>query len=57
MIYITGDLTPVPELIILVSGIIMAVIGFYENKAKVENKIKLMKENNIEITGEHFKEE
>ena len=57
MIYITRDLTPVPELIILVSGIIMAVIGFYENKAKVENKIKLMKENNIEITGEHFKEE
>ena len=57
MIYITGDLTPVPELIILVSGIIMAVIGFYENKAKAENKIKLMKENNIEITGEHFKEE
>ena len=57
MIYITEDLTPVPELIILVSGIVMAVIGFYENKAKAENKIKLMKENNIEITGEHFKEE
>ena len=57
MIYITGDLTPVPELIILVSGIIMAGIGFYQNKAKAENKIKLMKENNIEITGEHFKEE
>ena len=57
MIYITEDSTPVSELIILVSGIVMAVIGFYENKAKAENKIKLMKENNIEITGEHFKEE
>lgn len=57
MIYVTEDLTPVSELIILVSGIVMAVIGFYENKAKAENKIKLMKENNIKITGEHFKEE
>lgn len=57
MIYITKDLTPLSELIILVSGIVMAVVGFYENKAKAENKIKLMKENNVKVTGEHFKEE
>lgn len=57
MIYVTEDLTPLPELIILVSGIVMAVVGFYESKAKAENKIKLMKENNVEVTGEHFREE
>ena len=57
MIYTTEDLTPVPELIILVSGIVMAVVGFYESKAKAENKIKLMKENNVEVTGEHFRED
>lgn len=57
MIFKTKDLTPVPELIILVSGIVMAVVGFYESKAKAENKIKLMKENNVEVTGEHFREE
>ena len=57
MIYITKDLTPLSELVILVSGIVMAVVGFYENKAKAENKIKLMKENNVKVTGEHFKED
>lgn len=57
MIFKTEDLTPVPELIILVSGIVMAVVGFYESKAKAENKIKLMKENNVKVTGEHFREE
>ena len=57
MVYITKDLSPLTELIVLVSGIVMAVVGFYETKAKAENKIKLMKENNVKITGEHFKEE
>lgn len=57
MILKTEDLTPVPELIILVSGIVMAVVGFYESKAKAENKIKLMKENDVKVTGEHFREE
>lgn len=57
MIFKTEDLTPVPELIILVSGIVMAVVGFYESKAKAENKIKLMKENNVKVTGEHFRED
>lgn len=57
MVYITRDLTPLTELIVLVSGIVMAVVGFYETKAKAENKIKLMKENKVKITGEHFKEE
>ena len=57
MIFKTEDLTPVPELIILVSGIVMAVVGFYESKAKAENKIKLMKENDVKVTGEHFREE
>ena len=28
-----------------------------ETKAKAENKIKLMKENNVKVTGEHFREE
>ena len=57
MIFKTEDLTPVPELIILVSGIVMAVVGFYESKAKAENKIKLMKENDVKVTGEHFRED
>lgn len=54
MIYITRDLSPLAYLIPSVAGEMAAATGFYYNKAKAENKIKLMKENGIEPDKETF---
>ncbi len=43
MIYITGDLSPLAYIIPSVFGELAAATGFYYNKAKAENKIKLMR--------------
>ena len=57
MVFVTGNLEP----LITLNGVLGGAVGvgeaFYYNKANTENKIKLMKENKIEIKGEHFKEE
>lgn len=57
MIYKTENLDPLSTIITTIGGAVAVGEGFYYNKAKAENKIKLMKENKVEITGEHFKEE
>lgn len=57
MVYITENLDPLVTLIGVLGGAVSVGEGFYYNKAKTENKIKLMKENDIKITGEHFREE
>ena len=57
MVYITENLEPLITLLGILGGAVSVGEGFYYNKAKAENKIKLMKENKIEVTGEHFKEE
>ena len=57
MIYITKNLDPLAEIIIAILGVVGVIFGFYFNKAKLENKIKLMKENKVEMTEETFKGE
>lgn len=57
MVYLTENLEPLVALIGVLGAAVGVGEGFYYNKAKAENKIKLMKENNIPVTGEHFKEE
>ncbi|MBR5202655.1 MAG: hypothetical protein IKW45_05270 [Clostridia bacterium] len=57
MVWETKNLEPLVVLITVLGSAVAVGEGFYYNKAKAENKIKLMKENNVEITGEHFKEE
>lgn len=57
MVWRTENVEPLVTLITVLGGAVAVGEGFYYNKAKAENKIKLMKENNIEITGEHFREE
>lgn len=57
MIAVTCDLTPLCYLIPSVGAEVATGTGFYYNKAKAENKLKLMKEYNIkpqteEIFGE-----
>ena len=50
----TGDLSALGEIIIGIFGLASVATGFYFNKAKAENKIKLKKENNIPLTEEDF---
>jgi hypothetical protein len=57
MVYVTENIEPLITLIGVLGGAVGVGEAFYYNKAKTENKIKLMKENKIEIKGEHFKEE
>lgn len=47
MIWITLDLTPLSYLIPSVAAEVATGTGFYYSKAKVENKIKLMRDNNV----------
>lgn len=47
MIYITRDLSPLTYLISSVAAEMAAATGFYYNKAKAENRIKLMKDNGV----------
>lgn len=49
MVYITQDLSPLDTLITLVFGAFATAMGFYYNKAKFENLIKLRKKYGSEI--------
>lgn len=54
MVWITLDLTPLQYLIPSVAAEVAAGTGFYYHKAKVENKIKLMRENRVELNENSF---
>ncbi|WP_243446742.1 hypothetical protein [Criibacterium bergeronii] len=56
MIWRTNDLTPLSYLIPAVAAETATGTGFYYAKAKVENRIKLMKQYKVEPTGESFTE-
>lgn len=57
MVWKTENLEPLVYLIPAASGAAAVGEAFYYSKAKVENKIKLMRDNKIEMTEESFKEE
>ena len=54
MIWRTEDLSPLTYLIPAVFGLAATAVGFYFAKAKVENRIKLMKKYKVEPTPESF---
>lgn len=54
MVWITLDLTPLQYLIPSVAAEVATGTGFYYHKAKVENKIKLMRDNKVELTQNSF---
>lgn len=56
MIYKTMDLTPLSYLIPAVAAEVATGTGFYYNKAKMENRIKLMKKNDVQPNESHFSE-
>jgi hypothetical protein len=56
MIWRTLDLTPLAYLIPSLSAEAGTGLAFYYTKAKVENRIKLMKSNNIPLKEESFTE-
>lgn len=56
MIWRTGDLSPLAYLIPAVAAETATGTGFYYSKAKVENRIKLMKQNKLEPTEQTFNE-
>ena len=51
MIYRTNDLSPLSYLIPAVFAEMATATGFYYNKAKIENKIKILKGDGILISG------
>lgn len=52
IIFITGDAAPLEYLIPSVFAELAAATGFYFNKAKAENQIKLRKQYGSEVYGE-----
>ena len=52
----TCDLSPLAYLIPAVAAETATGTGFYYAKAKVENRIKLMKQNKVELTENSFNE-
>ena len=56
MIWRTNDLTPLAYLISAVAAETATGTGFYYSKAKVENRIKLMRANKIEPSENNFNE-
>jgi hypothetical protein len=56
MIWRTNDLTPLAYLIPAVAAETATGTGFYYAKAKVENRIKLMRANKVEPTENNFNE-
>ena len=54
MIWRTCDLSPLAYLIPAVAAGTATGTGFYYAKAKVENRIKLMKQNNVEVSQHTF---
>lgn len=57
MIWRTCDLSPLAYLIPAVAAETATGTGFYYTKAKVENRIKLMKQYNVEPTEQSFNEQ
>ena len=56
MIWRTLDLSPLAYLIPSVAAEVATGTGFYYSKAKVENRIKLMRQNKITPNDTHFSE-
>lgn len=56
MIWRTLDLSPLAYLIPSVAAEVATETGFYYSKAKVENRIKLMKQNKVTPNDTHFSE-
>lgn len=56
MIWRTLDLTPLAYLIPSVAAEVATGTGFYYSKAKVENRIKLMRQNKVTPNETHFSE-
>lgn len=56
MIYRTLDLSPLAYLIPSVAAEVATGTGFYYSKAKVENRIKLMRQNKVTPNETHFSE-
>lgn len=52
IIFVTGDVTPLEYLIPSVFAELAAATGFYFNKAKAENQIKLRKQYGSEVYSE-----
>lgn len=57
MVWRTCDLSPLAYLIPAVAAETATGTGFYYAKAKVENRIKLMKQYKVEPTTESFNEQ
>ena len=56
MMWRTNDLSPLAYLIPSVAAEVATGTGFYYSKAKVENRIKLMRANKIEPSENSFNE-
>lgn len=56
MIWRTLDLSPLAYLIPSVAAEVATGTGFYYSKAKVENRIKLMRQNKVTPDDTHFSE-
>lgn len=56
MIWRTLDLSPLACLIPSVAAEVATGTGFYYSKAKVENRIKLMRQNKVTPNETHFSE-
>ena len=56
MIWRTLDLSPLAYLIPSVAAEVATGTGFYYSKAKVENRIKLMRQNKVTPNDTHFSE-
>ena len=56
MIWRTLDLSPLAYLIPSVAAEVATGTGFYYSKAKVGNRIKLMKQNKVTPNDTHFSE-
>lgn len=56
MIWRTLDLSPLAYLIPSVAADVATGTGFYYSKAKVENRIKLMRQNKVTPNETHFSE-
>ncbi len=56
MIWRTLDLSPLAYLIPSVAAEVATGTGFYYSKAKVENRMKLMRQNKVTPNETHFSE-
>lgn len=57
MVYLTCDLTPLAYLIPSTAIVGATSVKHYYDKAKVENRIKLMRSNGVQPTAEAFSTE